>query len=44
MSLNFMSLIGGGRVGLRPNMYDVTNFTIFFLKSSLSHFISSKVR
>ena len=29
MSLNFMSLIGG-RVGLRPNMYDVTKFTLFF--------------
>ena len=24
-----------GRVGLDPNMYDVTNFSLFFLKASL---------
>ena len=35
MSLNLMSLIGVGRVGLGPNMDDVTNFTLFFLKASL---------
>ena len=28
MSLNLMSLIGVGRVGLRPNSDDVTNFTL----------------
>ena len=37
MSLNLMSLIGVGRVGLRPNSDDVTNYTLFFLKSSLSY-------
>ena len=25
-----------GRVGLDPNMYDVTNFSLFFLKASLN--------
>ena len=30
MSLNLMSLIGVGRVGLRPNSDDVTNYTLFF--------------
>ena len=29
MSLNLMSLIGVGRVGLRPNSDNVTNFTLF---------------
>ena len=29
MSLNPMSLIGVGRVGLRPNSDNVTNFTLF---------------
>ena len=32
MSLNPMSLIGVGRVGLRPNSDDVTNFTLFFFE------------
>ena len=32
MSLNLMSLIGVGRVGLGPNMDDVTNFTLFFFE------------
>ena len=36
MSLNLMSLIGVGRVGLRPNSDDVPNYTLFFLKSSLN--------
>ena len=36
MSLNLLSLIGVGRVGLGPNMDDITNFTLFFLKASLS--------
>ena len=27
-----MSLIRGGRVGWRANMYDVTNFTLFFFE------------
>ena len=26
-----------GRVGLSPNMYDVTLFSLFFLKASLNH-------
>ena len=30
MSLNPMSLIGVGRVGLRPNSDNVTNYTLFF--------------
>ena len=30
----------GGTVGLRPNMYDVTNFTLF-LKSSLWNMVLS---
>ena len=36
MSLNPTSLIGVGRVGLRPNSDNVTNFTLFYLKASLS--------
>ena len=28
-----------GRVGLNPNMYDVTLFSLFFLKASLNHSI-----
>ena len=34
MSLNPMSLIGVGRVGLKPNSDNVTNFTLFFLKAN----------
>ena len=32
MSLNPTSLIGVGRVGLRPNSDNVTNFTLFFFE------------
>ena len=38
MSLNLMSLIGVGRVGLRVNSDNVSLFTLFFLvKASLSN-------
>ena len=45
MSLNLMSLIGMGRVGLRPNS-DVTMSLIllFFLKASLTLFTLFLVR
>ena len=32
MSLNLMSLIGVGRVGLRVNSDNVTLFTLFFIE------------
>ena len=37
MSLNPMSLIGVGRVGLRPNSDNVTNYTLFFLSLPLGN-------
>ena len=39
MSLNLMSLIGVGRVGLRPNSDNVTNYTLFFFEVFPYHLI-----
>ena len=38
MSLNLMSLIGVGRVGLRPNSDNVTNFRRYLRDESVIQF------